>query len=328
MSIVELFEKIDNSEDFAFNAVKIARSEHYIGKNNRGCPVLILKTQKSEKNMGRIDMDSLHVTFNSKWFIRVDNCVTESVFSVLYLDSEETILQKYFVEIVEIILKELPQEPTVTDLYSCVMNLSQIFLARQKKPKKEAQGLWGELAVIYLSKSPETLLSAWHSDPESKVDFVCGGEMIEVKSTSSDDRRHHFSSGQLTQEEGIKELVASIIVRESGEGENGLSIEDLRESIQSRIEDDKLRMKLYDVIMNTLGNAYDHAKTMFFNMVVAKQSLKYYEANEIPHICKKCIPAGVTELGYVSNLDDCEDISIKMPSYDLRVCSLLSQVIG
>ena len=87
------------------------------------------------------------------------------------------------------------------------------------------------MLLIEQSKNPTKIARAWHSQPNSKYDFNLGGEKIEVKSTQSENRIHHFSLDQLNPSPNSKLIICSVIVRESAQGENGFSVFDLYDKI-------------------------------------------------------------------------------------------------
>lgn len=326
MSYLEIFRQIESSSGLTFNAKKLPNVPHLIGKNDNGCPIFFIKNRETAKKSIPLNMEWLQVSFDAKCSIKEELEVIDCKFSTILFDSDDEVLQTYFINIMEAILDELPFNPSSEELLTCIMNLIQIFSAKNNAPIKKIQGLWAEMAVIYLSKNPKELLSAWHSDPRSKVDFSNGSELIEVKSTQKEFRKHCFSLDQLNPAAGLKELVASMVVRETGQGEQGLSIEDLRIGIQKRICDSKLCKKMYTVILETLGKEYNQASSVFFNMNEARSTLKYYESSQIPHIDKVNVPAGISEVKFTSDLSASLDISVLRPEYDLSKTKLFSSL--
>lgn len=317
MKCFDLFHNLEASSEQTYNVCVMPNKVHLIGKTNIGQPIFFIKNRETVRKISPIAMEWLQVSYDVRCSVKCNTEISESKYSTVLLAANDEILQSYFVDIMEVLLEDLPELPSSEELQTCIMNLIQIFSVKNNEPKKTVQGLWAELAIIYLSKAPQKLLSAWHSDPRSKMDFSYGSELLEVKSTCSEERRHSFSLDQLNPPAGIKELVASMVVREAGHGEYGFSVEDLKLRIQQKIDDDVLGKKLYSVILETLGKDYNKASTLYFNILEAKASLKFYDYKEVPHIQKDMVPAGVSGVDFKSDLSGIADISQKSPDYEI-----------
>ena len=90
--------------------------------------------------------------------------------------------------------------------------LIELFRAMTTPSRKSVQGLWAELFLIAQSRQPTILVDAWHMLPEDRYDFAMDDQRIEVKSFSGSLRQHHFSLEQLQPPEGVKTLIASMLV--------------------------------------------------------------------------------------------------------------------
>jgi len=53
------------------------------------------------------------------------------------------------------------------------------------------------MVLINNAQNSQTLFNCWHSIPEEKFDFSFDKLRIEVKSSATESRTHHFSSTQL-----------------------------------------------------------------------------------------------------------------------------------
>ena len=102
-------------------------------------------------------------------------------------------------------------------------------------------------------------------------------------------------------------LVCSIIVRESGKDENGLSVYDLYDSISAKILDNEVRMHVYDVMAETLGSDFYSARKKYFDYSEACDSLALYEYTDVPKIDKTVIPELVSEVKFSSSLSHLTD---------------------
>ena len=193
-------------------------------------------------------------------------------------------------------------------------------------PRKQIQGLWAELLVIERSLVPETVINAWHESPTSKYDFTLGRDKVEVKSTSSEERKHHFSLDQLNPSRNSRLLIASIIVRESGHGNGGISVRELLDKICMRVSSIDARMRLYKVIAETVGSDIHEMEDVFFDYVEASDTLRFFDANEVPGINKDNVMQGVSSVGFNSDLTGIIDVQSPESSFAVTDSPLFNSI--
>lgn len=87
----------------------------------------------------------------------------------------------------------------------------------------------------------------WHSIPEEKFDFNAGTERVEVKSSSTFERKHTFSSEQLNPPADTQVLIASVFVKQHN---SEINIQQLTESISAKVGND------YDLTQYCIENAW------------------------------------------------------------------------
>ena len=291
-----------------YNVIALPGMSHKLGASAEGYPKFFVRTNSSS-TVQNIVREILSVEYNVPCQIRDNDGNTQNdVFSIITLRSSDRTLQSYFIEIFSLMLHKLPQEPSKRDLAIEVENLIAIFSALVQPPRKKIQGLWSELLVIERSSSPSVLIAAWHETPSAKYDFTSGRDKIEVKSTSSEERIHRFALDQLNPGEHSNLLIASVIARESGPAQDGLSIKGLYERISERVTDVNLQIKLYTVIANTIGSDINKMDSIFFDYIGATDSLAFFDYHDVPCIAKDNVPAGVSEVKFASNLSGLLDI--------------------
>lgn len=309
--IIKQFRNIErpSSNDDVLPVVSIGGMLHKLSVSPEGFPRFFVATSTTFSPSQNIIRELLSVEYNLECTISKDDGAKEdNIFTVITLRTPEHALQDYFIEIVVMMLEKFQKEPTCHEVAVEVENLISIFSALNNPPRKKIQGLWTELLVIDQASFPNTLITAWHNDPTAKYDFTLGRDKIEVKSTASEKRVHHFSYDQLNPSVHSQLLIASAIVRESGENENGLSIYDLYEKIYKRLHVTDYRLKLYKVIAETVGSDVVKLKEVHFDYIQAVDSLKFYDARKVPHINEEGIPAHVSEVKFASDLSDVEDV--------------------
>ena len=306
-----------NENSNAFNVISLPESKHKLGMSAEGFPMFFVCTNDSATASHNIVLELLSVEYNQPCTIIEDGVPPQSgMFSIITLRATENSLQAYFVEIFSLMLSKLPEEPSKRELSIEVENLITIFSALRKKPIKEIQGVWAELLVIERSLHPETLISAWHSQPNAKFDFTMGRDKIEVKSTSSEERKHHFALDQVNPSINSRLLIASVIVRESAECAGGLSVKGLYEKICGRGLTVNLQLKLYSTLATAIGNDYKNWDGVAFDYVEASDTLAFYNADDVPRIKKSDVPEFVSEVKFSSDLSHLIDIKDSHSDFD------------
>jgi len=252
-----------------YHIIHLPNCRHKLGVSNEKYPIFFIRTTDEKPIIPDLSLDIFSVDYNQDCTLIDDNLKRYSgTYSLLTLRNTEPALQRYFIEICLLILEKFKEEPSRKELATEIDDLIAIFTAIKTKGKKTVQGLWAELLVIETSKYPDVLINAWHSSPSAKYDFTLGGDKIEVKSTSGEERIHHFSIDQLLHTAHSHLVIASTFVRESGHGFGGLSINDLYQNICKRVLDVDSRFKLQKVIAETIGRDYAKLDSEFFDYVL------------------------------------------------------------
>lgn len=302
-----LHEKQVQGEEF--NVIPLEGMAHKLGISIEGYPKFFVCTNDTASSTKNTTLEILSVEYNlSCTFIDDNDIPVSHYYTVITLRSLDETLQSEFLDIVLMILQRLPALPSKREIAIEVENLISIFSAMSCPPRKQIQGLWAELLVIDRSIEPETLIKAWHELPSSKYDFTLGRDKVEVKSTSGEERKHHFSLDQLNPSPNSRLLIASIIVRESGHGNGGLSVRELYDKICEKVTSIDARIHMYQVIVDTLGADVHKLENVYFDYVEASDSLKFFDAKDVPGINKDGIMLGVSSIGFNSDLTGIVDV--------------------
>lgn len=304
--IKEQFQKLEvhSASEESYKVISLPELQHKLGKSDEGYPKFFICVNESTSQVKNIVRELLTVEYNQMCRVESEEGQIENTYAIITLRSIEWTLQSSFLDIVLLMLNNIKSLPSRKELAVEVENLITIFSAVENPPVKKMQGLWGELFVIEQSKYPEVLVNAWHSSPNAKFDFTLGRDKIEVKTTSSENRIHKFSLDQLNPSPNSRLLVASITVRESGQGNGGKSIRNLFDSIYAKVTGCKERLHLYEVMAETIGRDISKLDSVFFDYTEAIDTLDFFRAQDIPRIAKKDVPAGVTEVKFTSNLEE------------------------
>ena len=270
---------------------------HKLGCSVDGFPVFFIKCS-DEAFSADIKLALFSVMHNRVCDI-VDRttgaCVTGK-FSVLQMSSHEPELQRYFLEVILLLLLKLPNEPGVWELDSNIRSIITLFTSAKQPSQEMIRGLFAELLTIYLSNDPHYMLRAWHVTPQDKFDFNDGVDKIEVKSYTGEVRKHTFSAEQLHVAGDSKMAVASTHIIPCG---IGMSVNDLLDEISLKVQDDHdLLLHLREIVAATVGAYISEISSYKFDLSTAKDFFAVYDYNTIPKIDTNAIPHEISNVHY------------------------------
>ena len=295
--------KVSNNSGFT-PVTKILSSEKlFLGISEHKTPMFLIDC-KLETSIVDSELEHISVLFNKKCKI-IDDNNQESLktCSIIILNSDNFDFQNYFLEVVYLILHNIPENPLPIQIKTEIQKIIRLFSCLSKPALKTIQGLWAELLTIEQSTNPEYLIKSWHCSPKSKFDFDDGTDKVEVKSTSRCERVHKFAAEQLNPNKNSKLIIASIFAVQTGIGRN---ITELRNQILLRISDINVQSQLDAIIFQTLGSDLENALEFYFDYQLAVDELKFFESDSIPRIDARFIPAEISDVHFscdLSNID-------------------------
>ena len=301
--------KVRPNIENGFNAISISDiSSHRLGITPEGYPVFFIECSNKERTSD-INLNLFKVLFNRQCSIldSITNNEVQGCFSIIQLNSSNPDFQKYFLEVVYLLLLRLNSKPSVNVLKTEISKLISIFNKVKGISNEIVRGLWAELLIIKLSSNPSYLIRSWHVVPEDKFDFNDGTDKIEVKSTNGTIREHTFSLEQLNPNIGSKLIVASMFVTQTGIGKN---IFDIVEDISRRVTDIDVLFKLREEVTQTIGTNIEEVSNMFFDEVASAESLQFYDYKDIPAIKSENIPDFVSAVHFRSDLSSISPIEV------------------
>jgi len=308
MNIFDIYNTIETPEiNNKFNVITISGTNHKMGKSVEGFPMFFVNS-RGESNVPNINMEFLSVQYNQTCDIIENNIECNIVFTIITLKSTEETLLKYFIDIFMLVLQKFDFQPSVKKISIEIENIITIFSAMHHIALKTIQGLWAELLIIYLAKDTDIILSAWHNNPNDKYDFSLGKEKLEVKSSTSYDRIHHFSMEQLNPTQNSELVIASTTVIETGKGTTGLSIIDLADKIIEKTHSIEMKLKLKTVIANTIGCDINKTSSVYFDLTTAVDKLAFFDYRSVPSIELNNVPIAVSNVNFSSSLEGIEEI--------------------
>jgi len=308
--LFEIFSLLSaNAKDDGFSVQEIPGiAFHKIGISQEKYPIFFIKSEYYGKYFLDQSLEIISVQFNKECNLYSENVLKETGFyTVVILKSNIPEIQKYFIDILYLLIKKLPEIPTLKNIREELNSLVELFRCFSKPPLKTIQGIWAEMLIIERSNDPDYLINAWHSSVLSKFDFNDGTDKIEVKSTIRDRRVHRFSISQLAPNLSSITIVASVLTSETG---IGLSIFDLRERIYSALGSKDLISKIDIILSKTLGKDIEKAIDYYFDYHSAIDFIRFYEITKIPSIDISAVPPQISSVKFDCDLTDIEPLKI------------------
>jgi hypothetical protein len=312
MTLIELFNTINlpnENDNFQFSAIPIPSfSNHRIAKDKADNPTLLLSisNQGTRPQIANLKLQNVSVLFDIKCKIEQNGNLIEKIFTVVCFIGKDNSLKKYFLKLCSTLVEDLGNAPTQEEVRKEITRFIELFRLAAEPQTKTIQGLWAELFLIAESTEPANLVRCWHCIPEEKFDFNNGEERIEVKSSSNSLRIHNFSLDQLHSPTDTRTIIASVFVKQTSTGK---SIATLTNEIADRLSGQiELVEKLQLQVALTLGKSISDSMKLKFDFQLAKDSLKFYKAEDIPKISIDNVPPLVTDVRFKSDLTDLNTI--------------------
>lgn len=307
MNLVDKFKNIqvplsDNLR--LFKVISVTKnSNHYLGKNYKNHFAILFNTKKP---VGKPDgLKYIELSHNEECLIENENKQEKiKTFSVLKFTADSDDLRVVFIKMLTNIIYDIPINPSQKDISDITKVMFDVFVNMQKTNESELIGLWGELLIIDLAKDKTKIIKAWHEKNTDNFDFHYANELLEIKTTTTNDRIHNFSFKQLN----IKHhdfYLASVRLQYS---RSGLSLEDLMQKILAKVSDLDLKKKLeinyYSIIGNFTKEILDNYK---FDYLFAKENIKFFDLDSIPRL-KENPMNGVENIKFTSDLNGVKNL--------------------
>ncbi len=298
------------NDKFQFSAIPIPEFDnHRIAKDKSDNPTLLISVsnQQGRTIAANLKLLNVSVLFDIKCNIQQSGNLIERNFTAVCFVGKDNSLKKYFLRLCSTLIEDLGNTPTQEGVRKEIIRFVELFRLATEPQTKTIQGLWAELFLIAESKEPANLVRCWHCIPEEKFDFNNGEERIEVKSSGSGLRIHTFSLDQLHSPTDTKTIIASVFVKQASTGK---SISELQNGISVRLAAEiELLEKLQIQVALTLGKSISDSLRMKFDFQLAKDSLRFYKAEDIPKISLDNVPSLVTDVRFKSDLTDINTIT-------------------
>lgn len=271
--------------------------------NEEGRPCILIKNSKNKLNIvtGSTDnleyhLNSLFVKDNKQYYFHMISCLKNDGYS-----------KEQFDIAYEYLFKTMNEPKSDFEIGSLINSLEQLFkITPEKDMSKLHTGVYGELLfVLYTHECGcKEILSKYHSNFYSKHDLeIDRYNRIEVKSSVDFKRIHHFSHDQIFRKD-VHVYVASVLLEQSSEG---VTLNELFERVLNLSLDPKTTLwfgqlkGFCGISQETPGPSFSFDK--------AKQDLKIFNANDLPHLELEGIK-GISNVSYNVDCSMTDNIEI------------------
>ena len=307
-NLVDTYKKLSKptgENDKEFKIGKINKTDHFLGLNAAGEIGILFKTKKPTAKGVHLTNLILEHNVNCT-IIKSDGNKSVDEFTLLKCKELDQKFQQVFLKHSDDIIKKLSKEPTQKEVFELISDLVTLFDKLSKPSKKTLIGLWGELFIIDNSKNKEKLIRAWHTSNNETWDFYSDNEALEIKTTETNNRSHHFSYEQLhVGKENL--LIASIMLRFNRQGK---TVNDLVNNILLNLKNDELKIKFNLICDEIITNkSDDDIDECVYDYKYARENVKYFDVKKIPRIKEKLM-VGVSNVNFISKLNNIESNNV------------------
>ncbi|WP_415312892.1 PD-(D/E)XK motif protein [Candidatus Pelagibacter sp. Uisw_106] len=313
MSLLKIYKKLkkpENTNKNSFNTENLKKSNnHYIGINGLGHIAILFCTTSPKGKEENIQNLQLHHGMQAT--IKFNGKESKKKFSILRCTSKEERLREIFLSSLNNIIENIAETISEKEIYEKTKSLIELYKQISKSKNYDLIGFWGELFIIKILNSKELLIEAFHPKINDTFDFFLENKALEIKSTTSNDRKHIFSFDQLNSKNNII-IIGSVMLRKS---RTGISLLDLKNDILKDIGKKYLKEKLQEIYdIYTGSKTQKELNDIKYNFKYSKDNLKFFDSTKVPRI-KETPMYGVKNIKFVSDLNSAESIS-KLSDYE------------
>jgi hypothetical protein len=256
---------------------------------------------------------SLDIQYNIICEFPVNGGNMKDEFTLLTLKSDSKLMYNLFIALCVDLVELIGDDPPHDKVVSVVEGLRKLFTSVYQKGSHTEIGLWGELFVISQASDMEKAIDSWHLNPMDTFDFNDGKHKMEVKTTIQNQRVHTISLNQILKSIESGSLICSIMTCQIDLGKDLI---DLKNIIDTKVNME-YRNKLSEKILKAVGDgweSYDHR----YDYTTAVNSMKYFEAAEIPKIDPSRIDPNISNVKFSVNLESTDDMNIEGMKVDCK----------
>ena len=308
LSLLELYtalKAMSSGHEYTAVAIK-GKNKTFLARNSNGYPALIVETD-SKFDAPLLKAAKVCFEPGQDFIISIDaSAPIRGTYNVLVCESNDRNDIINFLILMDAFLGSV-DHPQITGNDMAVFFRSMVRLFAVKPAldlEAKRQGLWGELFVMQQVSGYRFWAPFWHGAVMGLFDFSKAKSHVEVKTTVSTNRIHHFSHRQIWEAEGEEIIIASLTLAED---DSGLSLRELIDECRLTLRGTPDYLKLEFAIRHA-GMEDDALSGPKFNADSATQNLLWFKAADAPHF-RMPEPIGVSETSYKVDFTEASPIS-------------------
>ena len=219
--------------------------------------------------------------------------------SVFHCRSVDAEVRTLFALFADELVSALPSDTDETDIADELAKWLGLFWRLQAPTRTDVVGLVGELTLIRTAPRPEEWVRAWHSVPNSTVDFILTAPPVEVevKATQSATRSHIISADQAFGPGHRYFASVHVELRDTG-----TRIGDFARGIADALGNVEDREKFWKILAAECGAFFGDFMAERFIVEVSRESLEFFRRDDIPRPeLGYPLPAGVSAMTFRSD---------------------------
>jgi len=193
------------------------------------------------------------------------------------------------------------------DFYNCFSD------KRKDISREKAIGMWGEIYFL-LNSDNEKMFDSWKGPEDYEFDFAAEKIAMDVKTTTSELRKHRVRHQQVQPRKDIETFIYSLKIKHSYSG--GKSVDDLVDSMCNKLGKRALEFR---VKLRRLGYVCRGAHSECIKKYSLRESAEgYYSVLDLPNIPIDQIPEAIQRLEFDIVLTNIAKINEAKISYILN----------
>ena len=278
-------------------------SDLYFGRNIDGDAVFVISSRSPYALQSIRTTSKLVLMLNVNCHYEFQSKKYEEVSNVLVCKSRDQTELESFIRLCLAFSSGDLSNQSLIEFFSSMVSL---FKDSQKEDRAALNGLFAELFTMYFLIAKGVDISRyWQIKDMMKFDFTLDeNKRMEIKSSSTGQRVHHFRHEQLLSNE-YSIIIVSVLLRESNAG---LSVLDLVKYFRKIYKDDFKRLLIIE--RRTRMYSESELAEIVFDKKYLESNIWFVPAEAVPKVTGES--PGITNVEYDSDLSVCQALSIEV----------------